>query len=204
MPTPWPRCSAVRSHRGSTAGSTTTWPLRAPGASASTTSACRSPCGRASSTGWFRSRTAAGWCATCLAHRHALCRGMAISRSWRAIATKCSMSCSRMPAGRNEKKENDMNDPIDLTLAGGAVRRRLVLAAGGGAALLAVAGCTTTGGQAAEDPAAHRRRIEAGADAALTKLYTQVPAARELVAKARGVLVFPEVISAGFVVGGSY
>ncbi|MFL6663856.1 MAG: YSC84-related protein [Rhizobacter sp.] len=97
-----------------------------------------------------------------------------------------------------------MNDPIDPMAVGGAVRRRLVLAAGGGAALLAVAGCTTTGGQAAEDPAAHRRRIEAGADAALTKLYTQVPAARELVAKARGVLVFPEVISAGFVVGGSY
>ena len=38
----------------------------------------------------------------------------------------------------------------------------------------------------------------------MTKLYAQDPGARELVAKARGVLVFPSVVSAGLVVGGSY
>ena len=46
--------------------------------------------------------------------------------------------------------------------------------------------------------------IDRNTDAAMTKLYAQVPGSRELVAKARGVLVFPNVVSAGLVVGGSY
>jgi lipid-binding SYLF domain-containing protein len=74
----------------------------------------------------------------------------------------------------------------------------------GGACLIAASGCTTTPGPAGEDPAAHKRRIDASVDAALTKLYGQVPPSRELVAKSRGALVFPEVISAGLGIGGSY
>src|SRR5438067_11498752 len=85
------------------------------------------------------------------------------------------------------------------------MRKRHLLSAAAGAALLIAAGCTTTTAQKGkEDPAAHRRRIDAASEAALTKLYAQAAGSRELVAKARGVLVFPEVISAGFVVGGSY
>ena len=84
------------------------------------------------------------------------------------------------------------------------MRKRLLLSATAGAALLVVSGCAVTTDRAAEDPVARRRRIDAGVDAALTKLYAQVPRSRELVAKASGALVFPEVISAGFVVGGSY
>ena len=38
----------------------------------------------------------------------------------------------------------------------------------------------------------------------MTKLYAQDPGARQLVSKARGILVFPSIASAGFVVGGSY
>ena len=38
----------------------------------------------------------------------------------------------------------------------------------------------------------------------MTKLYAQVPGSRELVGKAKGVLVFPSVVSAGLGVGGSY
>lgn len=86
------------------------------------------------------------------------------------------------------------------------MRKRPLVLAAAGAAVLAAAGCSTTATNphASEDPAARRRRIDASVDAALSKLYAQVPSSRELLAKANGVLVFPEVISAGFVVGGSY
>ena len=86
------------------------------------------------------------------------------------------------------------------------MRKRLLLSAAAGSVVLAASGCstTTTMPGAAEDPAARRRRIDAGVDAALGRLSAQVPTSRELIAKANGVLVFPEVISAGLVVGGSY
>jgi len=77
-------------------------------------------------------------------------------------------------------------------------RRTLLLATG---ATLA-AGCTTSGGTA--DPAAKRREIDAAADNALSELYTGAQGSRELANKARGILVFPKVVSAGFIVGGSY
>jgi lipid-binding SYLF domain-containing protein len=64
-------------------------------------------------------------------------------------------------------------------------------------ALLAVTGgCTTTG--VASDPQARRASIDAGVDLALENLYTQVTGSRELVNQARGVLVFPDVLRAGF------
>jgi lipid-binding SYLF domain-containing protein len=46
--------------------------------------------------------------------------------------------------------------------------------------------------------------IDAAVDAALKEFYSQVDGAREFVAASRGVLVFPEVIKAGFGVGGEY
>ena len=76
-------------------------------------------------------------------------------------------------------------------------RRDVLLAAG---ATLA-AGCSTSGGS---DPGAKRREIDTAVDTALSDLYTAKPATRELVTRARGVLVFPNVVSAGFVIGGSY
>ena len=78
-------------------------------------------------------------------------------------------------------------------------RRNVLLAAG---ASLAFAGCSTT--PSASDPAAKRREIEAAVDNALSQLYANVPGARDLAAKSSGMLVFPRVVSAGFVVGGSY
>ena len=66
------------------------------------------------------------------------------------------------------------------------------------------AGCSTTSGGGTTDPAAKRKEIDAEVEGALGDLYRRNPGTRELVAKARGVLVFPKVISAGFVVGGSY
>ena len=53
------------------------------------------------------------------------------------------------------------------------------------------------------DAATERRTLDAQADAALARLGSQVPGSRERVAKARGVLVFPEMKTAGLVVGGS-
>jgi lipid-binding SYLF domain-containing protein len=56
---------------------------------------------------------------------------------------------------------------------------------------------------AGADPAEKRRSISAGRRA-IARLHTQVPDSRELMAKAKGTLVFPSVVAAGFVVGGSY
>ncbi|HTR09697.1 MAG TPA: YSC84-related protein [Paraburkholderia sp.] len=73
--------------------------------------------------------------------------------------------------------------------------------------LAATAGCTTTGSATADpaiEHAAARREIEAGVDEVLARLYRTIPGSRELVAKARGVLVFPDVTGVGFVVGAEY
>ncbi len=82
------------------------------------------------------------------------------------------------------------------------MNKRLFLAATT-AALLALAGCSTSSGDAA-NPAAKRAAIDSAVDAALSNLYGQAAGSREMVGSAKGVLVFPDVKSAGFVVGGSY
>lgn len=61
--------------------------------------------------------------------------------------------------------------------------------------------CTTTSGTSG-DPAAQRQAIDSGVDSALSRLYREASGSQELVASARGVLVFPSFVSAGFVVGG--
>jgi lipid-binding SYLF domain-containing protein len=73
-----------------------------------------------------------------------------------------------------------------------------------GSVALALSACTTTGKDAKADPAAKRQSIDSAVDSALSKLYAQVPGSKELAGRARGVLVFPSVVSAGFIVGGSY
>jgi lipid-binding SYLF domain-containing protein len=70
----------------------------------------------------------------------------------------------------------------------------------------ALAGCTTTPDRpnTAATNRSKRRSIDAGVNGAMTRLYQSVPGSHELVSKARGVLVFPSVLQAGFVVGGQY
>jgi len=80
--------------------------------------------------------------------------------------------------------------------------KRFFLAAG--SALLLLASCTTTGPSASADPATKRRSVDAAVDSALSRLHSQVPGSQELTSKAKGVLVFPSVVSAGFIIGGSY
>ncbi|SIT39411.1 putative lipoprotein [Paraburkholderia ribeironis] len=71
---------------------------------------------------------------------------------------------------------------------------------------LALAGCTTTGQShdTASTNASKRQSIDASVDGTLSRLFTTVKGSRELVSKARGVLVFPSVLQAGFIVGGQY
>lgn len=74
------------------------------------------------------------------------------------------------------------------------------------AASLALAGCTTTG-SSGESPAtdtAKRQEIDAAVDGTMSKLFSTVQGSHELVSKAQGVLVFPSVKKAAFIVGGSY
>ena len=70
---------------------------------------------------------------------------------------------------------------------------------------LAVSGCTTTGMSDTTGGQTDRlQTINAGVDSTLTRLFTSANGSRELVSKARGVLVFPSVIDAGIGVGGQY
>ncbi len=69
-------------------------------------------------------------------------------------------------------------------------------------AVLIGAGCSTTG-SGSGDPDARRAALNTNADAALSNLFRQVNGAEQLVSNARGVLVFPSVLEAGLVFGGS-
>jgi lipid-binding SYLF domain-containing protein len=85
-------------------------------------------------------------------------------------------------------------------------RRAFLIGAGAGLGLVGLAGCETTSGRPATpaEAAARRREIDAGVDATLTRLYGEVPGSQELLQKARGVLVFPDVLAAGVGLGGEY
>lgn len=52
--------------------------------------------------------------------------------------------------------------------------------------------------------AASAVEIDAEVDVALIRLYEEVPAAKDLAKKAKGVLILPKVVKAGFGVGGEY
>lgn len=69
---------------------------------------------------------------------------------------------------------------------------------------LALIGCSTTDPNISAPAETQRTSINTNVDASMSRLYAQVPGAREMVAKSRGVLVFPNVVSAGLVVGGSH
>lgn len=74
-------------------------------------------------------------------------------------------------------------------------RRGLI--AGGGAAAASVALANRAAASSAEE-------IDADVDAAIRKLYATVPGTKELSANARGILVMPDVIKGGLIIGGSY
>lgn len=73
----------------------------------------------------------------------------------------------------------------------------------GSGALLLLSGCTTTPMSVA-GATNKKQEIDAAATSALSRLSTTMPGSRELVSKARGVLVFPSVLAAGLGIGGEY
>ncbi|BET09913.1 BPSL1445 family SYLF domain-containing lipoprotein [Pandoraea sputorum] len=86
-------------------------------------------------------------------------------------------------------------------------RRHFVGASVVAAALfVALSGCSTTGSAppTPEANASRKQSIDAAANGTLSRLFDTVPGSRELVGKARGVLVFPTVIQAGVIVGGQH
>ena len=84
------------------------------------------------------------------------------------------------------------------------IRAAAVTLALAGVALSDCTTTTSTGGAAKSEPAAVKTEIERGAYDTLERLYKEVNGSRELVRKANGVLVFPNVLAAGLVVGGEY
>jgi lipid-binding SYLF domain-containing protein len=95
-------------------------------------------------------------------------------------------------------------------------RRDFMLRAASLAAIgFGAAGCATTAsttattqsdkaGATAASADKRRAQLNAGVDETLTRLYSTAPGSRELVSKAAGVLVFPNVIAAGLGIGGQY
>lgn len=82
--------------------------------------------------------------------------------------------------------------------------RSSILAAGI-VASLAMVGCTTTGNTQGKGSAPDSRaELESQSTAALTRLYSAMPGTRELVAKAKGVLICPAVIGGSFVIGAEH
>lgn len=80
-------------------------------------------------------------------------------------------------------------------------QRRQAIFAGAGLLVLGASGCTTTSSEVGGDPAARRQAIDSNADSALSRLFAQHAGTKELVESARGVLIFPSFVSAGFVFG---
>lgn len=68
----------------------------------------------------------------------------------------------------------------------------------------ALAACSTTGPKSSASPSSERQEINSGVDATLSRLYTTVKGSREMANNAKGILVFPNVLQAGFVVGAQY
>ncbi len=80
--------------------------------------------------------------------------------------------------------------------------RVLLAALAVGVASLGFSGCTTTTPEGQPKTMAERHaNVDSRADDALKRLYEVSSDARSAVAKAKGVLIFPKVLSGGFIVG---
>jgi lipid-binding SYLF domain-containing protein len=85
-----------------------------------------------------------------------------------------------------------------------AARRFTVAAMTVAIASVTFSGCTLTSDKASASAAEQRIELNSSTDATLTRLYETSPQSKELVQNAKGVLVFPSVLSAGFIVGAQY
>lgn len=81
---------------------------------------------------------------------------------------------------------------------------RILAATSVAAAGLTLAACTTTVPQSQQTAAEKRTDTNQRADAALKRLYEVAPGSRQLVANAKGVLIFPRVLGGSFIVGAEH
>lgn len=79
--------------------------------------------------------------------------------------------------------------------------RSVAMAAALAAGAMAMTACTTTKPETAAAPRADATTINTRANAALERLYQTAPGSKEMVQRAKGVLIFPSVIGGSFVVG---
>ena len=79
--------------------------------------------------------------------------------------------------------------------------RSVAMAAALAAGALTMTACTTTKPETAAAPRADATTINTRANAALERLYQTAPGSKEMVQRAKGVLIFPSVIGGSFVVG---
>lgn len=86
------------------------------------------------------------------------------------------------------------------------LRRAGIAAVTIGAAGLLFAGCTTTNAPKTPPPSTAQQRdsLNSAANATLTRLYESSPQSKDLVARAKGVLVFPDVLSGSFIIGAEH
>ena len=82
--------------------------------------------------------------------------------------------------------------------------RPLVFASAIALCAVVIAGCTTTPPDGRTGVASSKASVDAQADATLARLYSEVPGAREIGNRAKGILVFPSVVGGSFVVGAEY
>ena len=68
----------------------------------------------------------------------------------------------------------------------------------------ALVGCTTTAPQDAGTTRVQTTEMTSNVDGTLSRLYEAAPDSRQLVARAKGVLVFPSVLSVSFGIGGEH
>ena len=94
-----------------------------------------------------------------------------------------------------------MHEVVYFTLKGNLMNTRTLLASAL-VAVIALSGCVTNSSPGFE--AGPAPRMEEGVATTMTALYDSAPGARELAAKARGILVFPRVVDGGVIVGGEY
>ncbi|MBV6271963.1 twin-arginine translocation pathway signal [Alcaligenaceae bacterium CGII-47] len=71
-------------------------------------------------------------------------------------------------------------------------------------ASVAFTGCTTTGSTDQATATQQRSTINESADTTLSRLYKSAPDSRAMVERAKGVLIFPSVLRAGFILGAEH
>lgn len=79
--------------------------------------------------------------------------------------------------------------------------RSVAMAVAVAAGAMAMTACTTTKPETASAPRSDATTVNTRANAALERLYQTAPGSKEMVQRAKGVLIFPSVIGGSFVVG---